>query len=133
MTRPSNTLLINPPITSRSSARFPLSLLNLAAALDRDGSSRIIDGNLDRDFVGTTLRVLQSERFDAVGVGVMGGPQVASAIAVSKAVRACHPQLPIVWGSYFPTLNTDAALAEPYVDYAVRGQGDQTLPELLAA
>src|SRR6185312_4248099 len=57
-----NTLLINPTITSRHSARFPLALLNLAAALDRTGSSRIIDGNLDRDFVADTLRVLESER-----------------------------------------------------------------------
>ncbi len=128
-----NTLLINPTITSRQSARFPLALLNLAAALDRIGSSRIIDGNVDRDLVADTLRVLESEHFDAVGVGVMGGPQVASAIAVSKAVRARHPDLPIIWGSYFPTLNTDAALAEPYVDYAVRGQGEQTLTELISA
>src|SRR5690242_6474490 len=128
-----NTLLINPTITSRHSARFPLALLNLAAALDRGGSSRIIDGNVDRDFVADTLRTLERERFDAVGIGVMGGPQVASAIAVSRAVRAHHPELPIIWGSYFPTLNTEAALAEPYVDYTVRGQGEQTLPELISA
>jgi len=128
-----NTLLINPTVTSRHSARFPLSLLNLAAALDKTGGSRIIDGNVDRDFVGETLHALQRERFDAVGVSVMGGPHVAAAIDVSKAVREHHPQLPIIWGGYFPTLNTDAVLAAPYVDYAIRGQGEACLPELLAA
>jgi len=133
MTPSPNTLLINPTITSRNSARFPLSLLNLSAALDETGSSRIIDGNLDRDFVGEALRVLERERFDAVGVGVMGGPQVAPALAVSRAVRERFPGLPIVWGSYFPTLHPDATLAEPSVDYAVRGQGERTLSELVGS
>ena len=56
-------------------------------------SARIIDGNIDRDFVDTTRRALAEERFDAVGVTVMGGPQVPTAIAVSKAdSRASHRQ-----------------------------------------
>lgn len=131
MTSP-RTLLINPTITSRHSARFPLALLHLAAALDRNGESRIIDGNVDRDFVDDTLRALERERYDAVGIGVMGGPQVAPAIAVSKAIRARQPALPIIWGGYFPTLHTDATLAAPYVDYAVRAQGEDTLAELVA-
>ena len=132
MTAP-RTLLINPTVTSRSSARFPLGLLQLAAALDRSGSSRIIDGNVDRDFVDDSLRAMEQERFDAVGVGVMGGPQVATAIAVSRAIRARFPLVPIIWGGYFPTLHTDATLAAPYVDYAIRAQGERTLPELVAA
>jgi radical SAM superfamily enzyme YgiQ (UPF0313 family) len=132
MTHPPRTLLINPTITSRTSARFPLALLHLAAALDRSGSSRIIDGNVDRDFVNDTLRALEQDRFDAVGIGVMGGPQVAPAIAVSQAIRARFPALPIIWGGYFPTLHTDATLAAPYVDYAVRAQGEDTLSELVA-
>lgn len=128
-----NTLLINPTITSRSSARFPLSLLNLAATLDRTGRSRIVDGNVNRDVVDETLRTMESERFDAVGISVMGGPQLAPAIALSRAIRARHPRVPITWGGYFPTLNTEAALAAPYVDYAIRGQGEQTFGELVAA
>ncbi len=128
-----NTLLINPTITSRSSARFPLSLLNLSMTLDQSGRSRIIDGNLDRDFIRETLRALTRERFDAVGVSVMGGPHVAPALAVSRAVREHSPHLPIIWGGYFPTLHTDAALAEPCVDYVVRGQGEQTLSQLITS
>ncbi|HEY8587621.1 MAG TPA: radical SAM protein [Rhodanobacter sp.] len=133
MTDPSRTLLINPTITSRTSARFPLALLQLSAALDRTGSSHIIDGNVDRDFVSETMRIMSHDAFDAVGVSVMGGPQVAPAIAVSKAIRERFPAVPIVWGSYFPTLYPGATLAAPYVDYAVRGQGEETLCELVAA
>jgi anaerobic magnesium-protoporphyrin IX monomethyl ester cyclase len=124
-------LLINPTMTARSSARFPLSLLNLAAALDQVGESQIIDGNVDRDVVGETARALAQGSFDAVGISVMGGPQIAPSIAVSRMIRERFPALPIIWGGYFPTLYTDAALAAPYVDYAIRGQGDESLPELL--
>jgi radical SAM superfamily enzyme YgiQ (UPF0313 family) len=127
------TLLVNPTITSPRSARFPLSLLHLAAALDRHGESRIVDGNVDRDVVGATLGALAGDRFDAVGISVMGGPQIAPSIAVSQAIRERFPQLPIVWGGYFPTLYTDTALSAPYVDYAIRGQGEESLPELMAA
>jgi len=126
-----NTLLINPTITSRSSARFPLSLLHLATALDRTGCSRIIDGNVDRNFVTDALSAMEHEHFDVVGVSVMGGPQVAPAIAVSQAIRERFPSVPIVWGSYFPTLYPDVALSAPYVDYVVRAQGDKTLQELV--
>ena len=100
------TLLVNPTITSRRSARFPLALLHLSAALERGGAgeSRIIDGNVDRDFVEETLRTLERDRFDLVGITVMGGPQLPPAITVSRAIRERFPQLPIAWGGYFPTL-----------------------------
>src|SRR5579859_2053718 len=133
MTKSPHTLLINPTITSRSSARFPLSLLHLSVALDRTGSSKIIDGNVDRDFITETLGAMERNAFGAVGVSVMGGPQVAPAVAVSKAIRERFPAVPIIWGGYFPTLHTDTALAAPYVDYAIRGQGEESMSELVAA
>ena len=133
MNRTPRTLLINPTITSRSSARFPLSLLHLSAALDRHGSSEVLDGNVDRDLIAATLRRMEQGGFDAVGISVMGGPQIAPSIEVSKAIREHFPSVPIVWGGYFPTLYTDTALAAPYVDYAIRGQGEESLPELVAA
>lgn len=133
MTHAPRTLLINPTITSRSSARFPLSLLHLAAALDRQGSSEIIDGNVDRDLLSASLSAIGQGDFDAVGISVMGGPQIAPAIEVSRTIRERFPSLPIIWGGYFPTLYTDTALSASYVDYAIRGQGEESLPELVAA
>jgi radical SAM superfamily enzyme YgiQ (UPF0313 family) len=63
----------------------------------------------------------------------MGGPQLRPAIAVSRAIRAQFPSLPIIWGGAFPTTCPDATLNSEYVDYAVRSQGEQTLTELLDA
>jgi radical SAM superfamily enzyme YgiQ (UPF0313 family) len=41
--------------------------------------------------------------------------------------------VPIVWGGYFPTLYPDVALNSDYVDYVIRGQGEDTFAELLRA
>ncbi len=124
-------LLINPTITSRRSARFPLAVLNLSAGLDGRYTSSIIDGNVDRDFVSTALRAIGTGTIDAVGVSVMGGPQLRTALGVSQAIRANFPTTPIIWGGHFPTICAEPALNSPYVDYAIRGQGEETLCELL--
>ena len=131
MTPLKHILLINPTITSRRSARFPLAVLNLSAALDGKYLSSIIDGNKDRDFIATALGMLARGSIDAIGVSVMGGPQLRTAIAVSRAIRAHYPATPIIWGGHFPTIAAEAALRSPYVDYAIRGQGEDTLIELL--
>jgi anaerobic magnesium-protoporphyrin IX monomethyl ester cyclase len=126
-------LLVNPTMTSRRSSRFPLSLLALAGSLESTCRIRLIDGNIDRDYLSTIRRVLREEPYDAVGVTVMGGPQVRSAIETSKLVREAAAGTPIIWGGYFPTLYTDAAMNAPYVDFAVRGPGEATFSELLGA
>lgn len=124
-------LLINPTITKRRSARFPFAVLNLSAALGERYESTIIDGNVDRDFVSTAMRAVESGRVDAVGVSVMGGPQLRTAIRVSQAIRGRFPSIPIIWGGHFPTICAAPSLNVPYVDYAVRAQGEDTLLELL--
>ncbi len=134
MTAGARVLLVNPRITSRARARFPLSLLNVAAALQERGHcAEIVDGNVEPDAVDAALRRLRERRFDALGVSVMGGPQVATALEMSRAVRAVAPRLPIVWGGYFPSLYPDAALADDSVDYLARDQGEAALLGLLDA
>lgn len=128
---PQNVLLINPRVCSRRSVRLPLSLLALGAVLEGRCAYRIIDGNMDPDPVQTALDALASERFTLVGITVMPGPQVAPAIQIASAIRAAHPGVPIVWGGYFPTLYPEAAINSPYVDFVARGQGEETLLELL--
>jgi len=126
-------LLVNPTITANRHARAPLAVMSLSAALDGKYESTIIDGNIDREFVSTTVRKISDGSVGAVGITVMGGPQLRSAIAVSKAIREKSPALPIIWGGAFPTVCPEATLNAPFVDYAVRGQGEDTLVELLDA
>jgi radical SAM superfamily enzyme YgiQ (UPF0313 family) len=58
---------------------------------------------------------------------------MVAAIRLCRGFRNKYPSVPIVWGGYFPSLYPDAALNANYVDFAVRGQGQDTLLELLAA
>ena len=52
-------LLINPRITSRRHARFPLSIMTLAAALEGRYDATLIDGNLDRDAARTACDAIE--------------------------------------------------------------------------
>ena len=129
----SRVLLVNPEMCPPSAIRLPLSLLALGAVLEGRHEYRIVDGNVDPDARGTVLSSIAEEGCDLLGVTVMPGPQVAPAIALSAAVRQAFPRVPIAWGGYFPTLYPEAAINAPYVDYVVRGQGEGTLLDLLAA
>ena len=133
MTERRGLLFVNPTITKRKSARFPLAVLALASSLEDSYDTHIVDGNVDRDFITACLRKIAETRIDAVGITVMGGPSLPTAIAVSKAIRQRHPSLPIVWGGYYPTICPTPSITAPYVDFVVRGQGEETLAQLLTA
>ncbi|RPI61363.1 MAG: radical SAM protein [Lysobacterales bacterium] len=107
--------------------------MTIAAALESRYESTLIDGNVDSRAVRAACDAVGAQRFDAVGVTVMGGPQVTTAIEISRALRAVQPQLPIVWGGYFPTLYPAVALNSDYVDFVVRGQGEDTFVDLMGA
>jgi radical SAM superfamily enzyme YgiQ (UPF0313 family) len=124
-------LLINPRMCSRRSMRLPLSLLALGAALEDRHDYEILDGNADADVPERALAAVAEGSVDLVGVSVMPGPQVGPAIRISSAIRAIRPQIPIVWGGYFPTMYPESAINAPYVDYVVRGQGEDAVVELL--
>jgi radical SAM superfamily enzyme YgiQ (UPF0313 family) len=124
-------VLINPKVCSPRSTRFPLSLLALAAVLEDRWQLDVVDGNFEADPAARVRALLDQDDVALVGVTVMPGPQVAPAIAVSTMVRRHAPRVPIAWGGYFPTLYPDAAINAPYVDFVVRGQGEDTLLELL--
>ncbi|MGB9431957.1 MAG: cobalamin B12-binding domain-containing protein, partial [Candidatus Acidiferrum sp.] len=126
-------ILLNPRATKPRNRRFPLSVMALGAVLEGREEYEIVDGNIDDNPTQTILDLIRTRDVELLGVTVMPGPQMAAAIIVSRAIRQLHPNLPIVWGGYFPSLYTDAALNARYVDYVVRGQGEDTLLELIDA
>jgi radical SAM superfamily enzyme YgiQ (UPF0313 family) len=124
-------ILVNPRICDRENIRLPLSVLALGAVLEDRYDYEIVDENVEPDGAGAVLRALAAGPCALVGLTVMPGPQVGPAIRISSAVRAAHPDVPIAWGGYFPTLYANAAINAPYVDYVIRGQGEETLLDLL--
>jgi radical SAM superfamily enzyme YgiQ (UPF0313 family) len=126
-------ILFNPRATKPRNRRFPLSVMALAAVLEGREEYQIVDGNLDENPTQTILELIRRNHVEMLGVSVMPGPQMASAVASCQEIRRQSPKIPIVWGGYFPSTYTDAALNARYVDYVVRGQGEDTLLELIDA
>ncbi len=126
-------ILLHPKAVKPKNRRFPLAILSIAAVLEGIERYVIIDGNLDTDPGATMEAIAAANPVELLAVSVMPGPQMVAAIALSKEFKRKHPGVPILWGGYFASLYTDATLNAGYVDFAVRGPGEDTIVELLAA
>jgi anaerobic magnesium-protoporphyrin IX monomethyl ester cyclase len=126
-------VLYHPKSTRPRSRRFPLAILSLAAVIEGREEYMIVDGNVDPDALGTLTHLCRVQRVELLAVSVMPGPQMIEAMKTCRALRARFPLVRIVWGGYFPSIYTEATLNAPYVDFAVRGQGEETFLELLEA
>jgi anaerobic magnesium-protoporphyrin IX monomethyl ester cyclase len=124
-------LFYNPKATKPRNRRFPLSILAIAAVLEGREDYLIVDGNLDPQPTQSLLALIRLHRVTLLAVTVMPGPQTIGAVETCREIRSQFPTLPIVWGGYFASNYTKAALNASYVDFAVRGQGEQTFLELL--
>jgi anaerobic magnesium-protoporphyrin IX monomethyl ester cyclase len=126
-------ILLHPRSTRPKNRRFPLSVLALGAVLEGQEDYEIVDGNIDPDPGRTIDSMMSVHPAEALAVSVMPGPQMVTAVELSKRFKAKYPKVPVIWGGYFPSLYPEATLNAPYVDIAVRGQGEDTFQELLPA
>ncbi|MFZ0299373.1 MAG: radical SAM protein [Candidatus Sulfotelmatobacter sp.] len=107
----------------------PLCLLALAAPLLQAGFEvKLIDNITSPDFESEILR----ETSDALclGISVLTGPTIGTAIRTARAVKKARPSLPVIFGGWHPSLATEQTLQPDFVDAVVRGPGDLTLLEV---
>ncbi len=126
-------ILLHPRSTKPKNRRFPLAVLSLAAVLEGKDEYAIVDGNADPQPGVTLDKLARGADVTLLAVSVMPGPQMVAAIPLCREFRSKYPRVPIVWGGYFPSLYPDAALNARYVDFVVRGQGEETFLELIEA
>lgn len=126
-------LLFNPRATKPRNRRMPLAVLALAAVLEGRENYGIVDGNLEEEPIAALLQAIDAHPVELLGVSVMPGPQMVAAMEASREIRRLRPHVKIVWGGYFPSLYPEASLNATYVDFVVRGQGEDTLLELIDA
>lgn len=106
----------------------PLSLLTLASPLRAAGFPVVIvDGSIDPSYTESLLR--ESSDALCLGISLLTGRMIRSAIQVSQSIRRIRPELPIVYGGWHPTLLPEQTLREDFVDAVVRGQGDLSFLE----
>jgi anaerobic magnesium-protoporphyrin IX monomethyl ester cyclase len=107
----------------------PACLLALASPLLAAGFRvSIVDATIVPDFE----RVIACEIEDALclGVSLLTGPMIRTAMRVSRQVKSLRPELPVVFGGWHPSLLPDQTLQCELVDVVVRGQGELTLVEV---
>lgn len=129
-------LLVKPDISHisvgfTSLARVaPLDLMMVAASVPQH-VCRILDLRLEK-----SKRALEAElaafRPDVVGVTAYSA-ESQEAKDICRRVKAVLPEAVTVIGGYHATMATEDVLREPAVDFVVRGEGEETFPELLAA
>lgn len=130
-------ILVNPRATRPSNRRFPLSVMGIGAALPHGTTWEIVDANRpDCDPLRDVTALVDAQAggpdpVRAIAMTVMPGPQLVNAVPLAMQLKRRVPSVPIVWGGYFPSLYPKPVLAAPYVDWVVRGQGEQTFVELL--
>jgi radical SAM superfamily enzyme YgiQ (UPF0313 family) len=118
------------PSFASSEATAPLGILAVATPLIRAGFEIVlIDSTITPDF---KKRVLEEVK-DALclGVSLVTGPMIRETVEIAKAVKAWDPDFPIVLGGWHPSLLPKQTLEAPYLDYIVRGQGEDSFLELV--
>lgn len=128
-------ILVNPrmPDVKPYEAVCPLNLLCLAAALRRDlgVTPVVVDLALSAD--GTQpLADLLASRPAVVGFGTMT-VAVPETLRLARLVKALSPQTAVVVGGVHATIAPLDLIAEPAVDYVLRGEADGSLVALVAA
>ena len=123
-------ILLVSPISKVWSSRkhIPLGLGYLAAVLERAGHRvQIYDAVVEDEPLGD---VLQRGKFDVVGISSTT-PLINEAWEAARAAKA-HGAITILGGPH-PTLLPDESMQRPEVDLVVRGEGEETIVEIISS
>ena len=137
MTRNCDVVLVNPDIgfdiTKYSTKpNLPNAILCVGTALHQAGYNvKLIDQRVEKDWQQKLLEVLGTDVI-CVGISSMTGAQIRNGLQVARIVRS-HSDRPIVWGGIHPTLLAEQTLQHTCVDIVVRGEGEETIVELVQA
>jgi anaerobic magnesium-protoporphyrin IX monomethyl ester cyclase len=118
------------PSFASSEATAPLGILAVATPLLRAGFSvQLIDSTITPNF---KQRVLNEVR-DALclAISLVTGPMIPETVEIARAVKSWNSEFPIILGGWHPSLLPKQTLEAPFIDIVVRGQGEETLLELV--
>lgn len=118
------------PSFASSEATAPLGILAVATPLLRAGYSVVlIDSTITPNF---KKRVLEEVK-DALclGISLVTGPMIRETVDIAKSVKAWNPDFPVILGGWHPSLLPKQTLECEWIDIVVRGQGEETLLELV--
>ena len=123
--------LINPPQATKYS-QPPMGLATIAAVLERLGYQVAV---VDANALKLKLEDIVSYVIDADVVGLTAmTPTINMAITIAHHLKKANPDLTIILGGAHATLlPSETLVSAPEIDVVVRGEGEQTIVELLRA
>jgi radical SAM superfamily enzyme YgiQ (UPF0313 family) len=125
-------LLIQPnlSITDRGQKRgnTPLSLIYLGTAIKKKHQVKIFDRNLNSKDA-TLINLLKEYSPEIVGITSMTSQMLLDIIHIGPLIKKHLPKVIIVVGGVHATVEPDSVLDEPYVDYVIRGEGEEAFLE----
>jgi anaerobic magnesium-protoporphyrin IX monomethyl ester cyclase len=134
-------LLLNPPYQTWTSNwgvghQIPLGLLAVGGPLlDAGHQVRLLDAESRRLSVPAILRAVRRFRLQVVMTGHAGStPDHPVCTETLGAIKTAFPKVVTVYGGVYPTYHAPRVLEEsPHIDVIVRGEGEATACELVAA
>ena len=128
----SDILLIYPrPTLDSPLQELALGIMYLGATLEENGFDvTYIDERFDDE---KDIYEAVRNGVKAVGVSAMTGYQLVRTEEIFKKVRGIDPSIFTIMGGVHPSLLPEECLKEPFVDFVVIGEGEETLLELMQA
>jgi anaerobic magnesium-protoporphyrin IX monomethyl ester cyclase len=118
------------PSFASTEATAPLGILAVATPLLRAGFSvELIDSTITPNFKKRVLEEVQDAL--CLAISLVTGPMIRETVEIARAVKSWNPEFPIILGGWHPSLLPKQTLESPYIDYVVRGQGEETLLDLV--
>ncbi|MBF0108290.1 MAG: B12-binding domain-containing radical SAM protein [Magnetococcales bacterium] len=128
-------LLLYPRLGSMDSiiVELPLSIIYAATdAVKRGYDVKLIDLRLEPGDWRKVIDPILQQGVRLVGISVMTGLPLDCAREISRHVKEFNADIPVVWGGPHATVLPET-VAEPFIDFLVRGDGSRALAELIEA
>ncbi|MFH1358683.1 MAG: radical SAM protein [archaeon] len=125
LVQPNKNLQLN---TTFYKTEMPISLVYMGTAIEEKHDVKIYDRNLnvsDSDF----LRFLKRYNPDIIGFTLMTSEMIIDFMHLGKIIKKEFPEKIIIVGGVHTTIEPDSVLNESYVDYIIRGEGEETFLE----
>ena len=109
----------------------PLSILALGAYLEKHGIE--VEYFDERIHKKEHFKQLVRRKPLLVGLSTMTCYQIKNTLRLAKLARKINAEIPLVWGGTHPSMCAEQTLKSELVDFVVKGEGEQTLLELVGA
>jgi len=107
----------------------PLAILSLGAYLEQHGVE--VEYFDERIHKKERFKDLVQRKPLLIGLSTMTCFQIKNTLNLAKLARRINPDTPLAWGGTHPSMCVEQTLESPLVDFVVKGEGEQTLLELV--